>query len=150
MNKQHNFKFLFRRKLSWHTYFSFWGFKKFQNWVFSEKNDIKIILYTAKNTEQNGQFYLSVILKRSCFYNFFHHKLLDNIVRNMRLAKWPKQKSVETLDLVLCILLVRMCFVNITICQLTSEYNVKKAHFCLCSKMAILIFVMRCFDCSEP
>ena len=68
------------------------------------------------------------IIGKKCFNNeVMNSSTSQNGQNKMKMRNYI---FVESLDLVLCILLIRMCIVNIPISQIRSEF-VKKAHSCL-------------------
>ena len=74
-------QFLFHKKLSLHSYFSSRGLIQSQNHFFFEKNWPEN-LPPKKHASQNGQIWISIIFWWRYFLNFYHHTLLENLLKN--------------------------------------------------------------------
>ena len=74
-------RFLFHKKLIWHSYFSSRGLIQTQNHFFFEKNWPEN-RPPKKYASQNGQIWISIIFWWRYFFNFYHHTSLENLLKN--------------------------------------------------------------------
>ena len=74
-------QFLFHKKLSWHSYFSSRGLIQSQNHFLFEKSWPEN-LPPKKHASQNGQIWTSIIFWWRYFLNFYHHRVLENLLKN--------------------------------------------------------------------
>ena len=74
-------RFLFHKKLIWTSYFSSRGLIQTQNHFFFEKNWPEN-RPPKKYASQNGQIWISIIFWWRYFFNFYHHRSLENLLKN--------------------------------------------------------------------